>query len=94
MEKKRKLTDTDTTNGNHPQDLLMNWTLMMITPPIDLRISDGVAAGRWTQHARQTIALKAIVTDTAHISSRVFQNPSDISKTDKYRKIPRMASLP
>ena len=51
---KRKVTDTDTTNGNYPQKLLINGILLMIIPPIDPRISDGVSAGRETMYARQT----------------------------------------
>ena len=31
--KKRKFTDTDTTNGNSPQKLLINQTLPIIIPP-------------------------------------------------------------
>ena len=69
---KRKVTDTDTTNRNTPQKLLINQTLPIIIPPIDLPIADGVAAGRWTAHARQKIALKVIVTDAARVFSEIL----------------------
>ena len=49
--KKIKVTDIDTTNGNSPQNLLINLTLPIIIQPIDPRISDGVAAGRGTTRA-------------------------------------------
>ena len=49
--KKRKVTDTDTTNINSPQKLLINRTLPMIIPPTDLLIADGIAADRGNKHA-------------------------------------------
>ena len=42
--KKRKVTDTDTTNGNSPQNLLINRTLPIIIMPIEPQITNGVAA--------------------------------------------------
>ena len=71
--KKRKVTDTDTTNGNSPQKLLINQTIPVITSLINLSIADGVASGRVTLHALQTIASKLIVTDTKCSSARVFE---------------------
>ena len=61
--KKIKVTDTDTTNGNSPQKLLINGTILVIILPISPCISDGVASGIGTTHARQTIALKVIIMD-------------------------------
>ena len=87
--KKRQVTDTDTTNGNYPQKLLFNRTLPMITPPIEPRIADGVADVRGTTHARQTIALKVIVTNTARSSARVFRDIADVNKKDMDGTIPQ-----
>ena len=81
--KKRKVTDTDTTNGNPPQKLLINQTLLMIILPIDPRVEDGVPAGRGNTYARQTPASKVIVTDTARRGAHVFWTPGDVSWTDR-----------
>ena len=78
--KKRKVTDTDTTNGNYPQKLLINRTLPMIIPTIEPRIVDGIAASRGTTHERQNPALKVIVTDVALSGARVFRTPADVSQ--------------
>ena len=71
--KKRKVTDTDTTNINYPQKLLINRTLLMIIPPIDPHIADGLASGRGTTHALQMPALNLIVTDAARSGAHVFR---------------------
>ena len=70
--KKRKITDTDTTNGNSPQKLLINRTIPVIIPPIEPPIADGVASSRETFYLRQMSDLKEIVTDTARSGERVF----------------------
>ena len=88
-EKKGKFSDTDTTNVNYPQRLLINRTLPMIIPPIDPRIADGVTAGRGTEHARQTIASKVIVTAVVRSGAHVLQNPADVIRTDTDETIPR-----
>ena len=54
----------------------------MIIPPIDPRIANGVVAGRRTTQARQTIASKVIITDAARSGAHVFQNPTEVSRTD------------
>ena len=87
--KNRKVTDTDTTNGNSPQKILIDRTLLIIIPPIDPRIADGVAADIGTAHARQTPTLKVIVTDAARSSARIFRNPGDVSLTVRYGNTPR-----
>ena len=50
--KKIKVIDTDTNNENYPQKLLINRTLLIIIPPIDPQIPDGVATCRATTYAR------------------------------------------
>ena len=70
-EKRRKVTDTDTTKGNSPQNILINRTLLIITMPIDPRIPDGVAACIGTPHACQMPNSKVVITDAACISARV-----------------------
>ena len=82
--KKRKVTDTDKTNGNSPQKLLINRTLPIIIPSNDLKITKGIEAGRGTTHAGQTIALKVIIRDAA----RVFQDPTVVNRTETDRTIP------
>ena len=49
--KKRKVADTDTTNGNSPQKLLINRTIPVIISLIDPPIADWVAASIGTFHA-------------------------------------------
>ena len=71
--KKRKVTNTDTTNKNSQQILWINQTLPIVMPPIDLMVSDGVAAGRGTNHARQTTDSKVIVADVVHVLSRLLR---------------------
>ena len=61
----------------------------MIILPIDPRIADGVADGRGTTHELQTIALKVIVTDAAHICARVFRDPADVNWKGTDGTIPR-----
>ena len=87
--KKRQVTDTDTTNGNYPQKLLFNRTLPMITPPIEPRIADGVAAGIGTTQEPYKISPKVIVTDAARSGAHVFRNPADVSHMETDRKIPK-----
>ena len=86
---KIKVADTGTTNGNYQQKILINQTLPMIITPIDPQISDEVAAGRGTTHARQTISSKVILTDTVHSGAHVFRNPTDISRMDTDGTIPQ-----
>ena len=70
--KKRKVTDTGTTNRNPLQKILIKRTIPVIILQIDPPIADGFVAIRGTFHARQTIASKYIVKDTACIGARVF----------------------
>ena len=86
---KRKVTDTDTTNRNPPQKLLINRTILVIIPPIIPPISDGGVAGRGTAHACQTISSKVIVTDAAHIGAHVFQDPAAVNRKDTDGTIPQ-----
>ena len=87
--KKRKLNDTDTTNTNYRQKLLINQTIPVIILPNDPPIVDGVAASRWTFHVRQTIALKEIVTNAACSGARVLSYTVVINQKYTNRKIPR-----
>ena len=85
MTEKRKVTDTDTTNGNPPQNLLINRLIPEIIPfviPPAPRIADGVAASTGTLHAFRTILLKEIVTDTARSAARVFKYPKVVNWID------------
>ena len=70
--KKIKVTDTVTTNGNYAQKLLINRTLPIITMTIDPQITNGIAAGRETPHARQMPISKVIIKDAAHSSAHVL----------------------
>ena len=87
--KKRKVTDTDTTNRIFPQKLLINRTIPVIISPIDPPIADEVAASRGTLHARQKIASKEIVTDAVRSGAHVFRYPVVINWKDTDRMIPR-----
>ena len=68
-EKKGKDIDTDTTNRNYPQKILINRTILTITTPIDLRILDKVAAFRGTLYALQMPTSKVIIMDAARSSA-------------------------
>ena len=56
----------------------------MIILPIDPHITDGIAAGRGTTHARQTPASKVIVTEAVRSSAHVLRTPEDVRWTDRY----------
>ena len=86
--KKRKVADTDTTNGNSPQTLLINRTIPVIILPINPPIVGRFPAGIMTVHVHQTIALKLIVTDVARIGACVFQYPEAVNWKDTDGTIP------
>ena len=80
-EKKRKVTDTETTNGNSPCKLLINRIIPETTPfkilPIDQPIAyDAVGSGE-ILHARCKIISKDIVTGAARSAEFVFWTPAD-----------------
>ena len=87
--KKRKVTDTDTTNGNSPHKLLINWTTPVIILPIEPPITDGVTAVRGTLHARQMIASKEIVTDAALSGAHILRDPAAVNQKETDGMIPR-----
>ena len=90
--KKRKVTDTDTTNVNYPQKLLINRLIPDIVPFIVLlapQISDGVAASIGTFHAHQRISSNEIVTDAARSAARVFKDPTVVNWIDTGGTIPQ-----
>ena len=70
--KKIKITDTNTTNINCLQKILINQTIPFIIPPTDPPITNGVAASRVILHACQTIESKDIVTDAVRSDAHVF----------------------
>ena len=90
---KIKATDTETTNENSPQKLLINRTILIITTPINLQIVDGVEAGIGTAHVRQTIASKVIVTDTARSGACVLRDPAEVNRKYRGGTIPRDRKL-
>ena len=75
--KKRKVTDTDTTNRNYPHKLLINRINPEITsvviPPIYPLTVDGVAASGGNLHVRRTIISMEIVTNMARSAAQIFQ---------------------
>ena len=91
--KKRKFTDTDTTDGNSPHKLLINRLIPEIIPatipPIDQMIAyDAVGSGE-TLHARCAILSKDIVLDAACSTARVFWTPADVSRNGTDGTTPR-----
>ena len=72
----RKITDTDTTNGNTPHKLILNRLIPNIIRgtirPIDQTITEDLAGIGETLDKRQTVLSEDIATDTApsgaHIS--------------------------
>ena len=89
-----KVTDTDTTNGNYPQKLVINRTLPMIILTTDPQISVGVAADRCPTYARQMPVSEVIVTDTARSGARIFRTPTDVIRTYRDRTTPRYGNTP
>ena len=61
----------------------------MIIPPIDLRISDGVAAGIGNIYAHQLPALEVIITDAERSGARILLTSADVRRTDIDGKSPR-----
>ena len=92
-DRKKKVTNTYTTNGNSPQKLLINRLIpdiiSVIIPPIDPQIAYGFAASNVNLHAHQTISLKNIVTDAAHRGARVFQYYTVVNWKNTDRTIPQ-----
>ena len=61
----------------------------MTIPPIDPRISDEIAAGRGTRHARQMPDSKVNLTDVECSGARVLWTPRDVSQTNRDGTTPR-----
>ena len=91
--KKRKVTDTDTTNIKYPQTLLINRLIPEIIPviilPINPPIAYGVEASRGTLHAHEMITLKEIFMDAAYSGAHIFRDPTVVNWKDTDRKITR-----
>ena len=81
----RKITDTDTTNGNCPHKLILNRFIPKITPgafrPINQTITDDVVGTGETLKVRQTVLSKEIVTDAARSGVRILPTPREVSRT-------------
>ena len=94
--KKRKVTDTDTTNGNCPHKLLINRIVPEINPvaipPIDQTITEDATGSGETFHAGCTILSKEIVTDTACSAAHFFRTPADVSRHGTDGTTPRDVS--
>ena len=90
--KKRKVTDTGTTNGNYPHKLLINRLIPeiipVVIPPIDQTTVDGVAVSGGNLHARRTIVLEDIVTDAVRSAACVFKYPTVVDWKDTDGMIP------
>ena len=91
-QKKRKVTDTDTTNGNSPHKSLINWLIPeiipVIIPQIDQTSVDGVAESGWNFHTRRTILSEENIMDTVRSAVHVFWTPADVSRHDTDRTTP------
>ena len=91
--KKRKVSDTDTANGNSPYKLLINRLIPEIipvfTPSIYQTTVNGVAASRGSLYERQMILSQEILTDAAHSATRIFKDPTVVNWIDTDGKCPR-----
>ena len=80
----RKITDTDTTNGNCPHKLILNRFIPKITPgafrPIHQTITDDVVGTGETLKVRQTVLSKEIATDATCSDARIFQTPREVRR--------------
>ena len=94
---KRKITDTDTTNGNSPHRLISNQIIPKIIPgaiyPIDQTIMEYVAGIVETLDAHQTVISKEIVTDVAHSGARIFRTPREVRRTGRDGTTPRDGNI-
>ena len=93
--KKRKVTDTDTTNGNDPKKLLINRLIPEIIPSVILpapQNADRVAASSANLHTHQSIRSKENVTDAARRGARVFKYPTMVNWNYRDGTIPRDAN--
>ena len=72
---RKKIKVTDTSNGNLQQNLLINWTLLIITMTIDLRIPDSFGTCGGTPHARTTTATKPVIMSAVFSSARILRVP-------------------
>ena len=74
--RKRKFTDTETTNVNSLHKLLINRLITEIIPfatsPIDKKTADDAAGSGETLHARCTILSKEIVMDAARRAAHFY----------------------
>ena len=87
--KKRKVTDTETTNRNSPHKSLTDQLIPVVIPLIGQTNTDGVAASGNTLYVVRTIISKEIVTDAARSTAHVFRNPADVSWHDTDKTTPR-----
>ena len=80
----RKITDADTTNGNYPHKLILNWLIPKIITGtirlIDQMIKDDVAGIGQHLEARQTVFSKEIVTDAARSGARIFRTSREVGR--------------
>ena len=90
--KKRKVTDTDTTNLKSPHKLLINRIIPDIIPvvilPVHQMTADRVAASVDTLHAVRTVLSKNIITDAACSAAHVFKDTLVVNWKYTYGAIP------
>ena len=89
--KKRKFTDTS--NVNLQQNLLINWTLLIITTTIDPQIPDRVTTYGENPHVRTTPTTKRVITDATRRGAHILRNPGYVSRTDRGGTTPRKRDL-
>ena len=83
----KKITDTDTTNGNSPNKLILHRLVPKIIPcairTIYQTITEDVVRIGETSDARQTVLSKEIVTDAACSGAHIFRTPRKKSRTGR-----------
>ena len=89
---KRKITDTDTTNGNHPHKLLTNREIPAIIqgviPTVNQTTADAFVTSRRALHAVHAFLNKEIVTDATRITVDALKDPPVKNWTDASGPIP------
>ena len=90
-EKKIKVTDTVTTNGNSPQKLLIDRLIPeiipVVIPPINQTTVNGVVARGDILHVVRMIISKEIVTEAVRSAARYFKDPPVVNWKDTNRTI-------
>ena len=84
---------THATNGNSTQTLLINPAIPVFIGPINPLVTADVVGVQDISSPRQTVLLKASVTDAARSCARIFRTPWKLSGTGRDVATPRYVNF-